>query len=885
MSTDFSDFKIDPKVLSALESISKVQNNATMQTIRETAERMRRIMDESIVIPDAVETVKRTAEMLSRTLQPITESYSNTKAFLESARQVTQAIADFQTRSGLTVRKLQDDYAASLQTCIAVTRDLSSSFSALDISGMKRIVESYHTLVAEKSVQDFSLAYETWTEGHTEEDISDEAVADEVKTILTEKKITFSEQWDNIKKATWFKAVKIVLVIILFVFEPVIDKAKDDVRERLGITQFLQESGMLDITGKLLGISEDHSVSEEEAKTTVDESELGNISKQKRDDLLNKIRQIRSFISSAPQDQNTDNLLAYISELEKEVFGKKYGLVYEEHREQIDSVLDSYTPVLTEEEDLFIGNGGQINFLIEGDNLASLQLLEKTHKGRIDLIYIDPPYNTGNKDFVYDDCYVDEEDGFRHSKWSSFLSKRLRIARNLLTEQGIIFIQISDIELAQLRALCDEIFGDENFINIISVNMKNIAGASGGGEDKRLKKNCEYILIYAKNYSIMPIFNGVYVYTELSEMIQQYKDQGVSWKYTSVLLEQGEKEYIGSTVDGDGNEIRVFIRKNPVIKSIKQVAKEDGITEKEAYKKYGTKVFQTTNAQSSIRTRVMEYRKEAGITEDVISIEYVPKTGKNKGQVYEQFYKGDKCRLFVWLKDTSEEIDGELYKRDLQGTYWDFNGSMKNLTKEGNVEFSQGKKPIDLIKRIISMYPQNDITVLDFFAGSGSTGHAVIAQNVEDGGERHFILCTNNQNDICRQKTYVRLSNVINGYTTDTGKVFSPMPASLKYYVVKYISISDRMYYEYADDLLLHTKELVELENGINFTGNAEIAIVLTEEELQDFMENIEDFRKCRKLYMGHDLLPDEEQAAALEEHGIEISIIPDYYYRDLQGD
>ena len=552
MSTDFSDFKIDPKVLSALESISKVQNNATMQTIRETAERMRRIMDESIVIPDAVETVKRTAEMLSRTLQPITESYSNTKAFLESARQVTQAIADFQTRSGLTVRKLQDDYAASLQTCIAVTRDLSSSFSALDISGMKRIVESYHTLVAEKSVQDFSLAYETWTEGHTEEDISDEAVADEVKTILTEKKITFSEQWDNIKKATWFKAVKIVLVIILFVFEPVIDKAKDDVRERLGITQFLQESGMLDITGKLLGISEDHSVSEEEAKTTVDESELGNISKQKRDDLLNKIRQIRSFISSAPQDQNTDNLLAYISELEKEVFGKKYGLVYEEHREQIDSVLDSYTPVLTEEEDLFIGNGGQINFLIEGDNLASLQLLEKTHKGRIDLIYIDPPYNTGNKDFVYDDCYVDEEDGFRHSKWSSFLSKRLRIARNLLTEQGIIFIQISDIELAQLRALCDEIFGDENFINIISVNMKNIAGASGGGEDKRLKKNCEYILIYAKNYSIMPIFNGVYVYTELSEMIQQYKDQGVSWKYTSVLLEQGEKEYIGSTVDGDG---------------------------------------------------------------------------------------------------------------------------------------------------------------------------------------------------------------------------------------------------------------------------------------------------------------------------------------------
>ena len=202
--------------------------------------------------------------------------------------------------------------------------------------------------------------------------------------------------------------------------------------------------------------------------------------------------------------------------------GKKYGLVFEEHREEIDEVLATHTPVLSEEKDLFIDNGGNMNFLIEGDNLASLKLLKKTHKGSIDLIYIDPPYNTGNKDFVYDDCYIDVEDGFRHSKWSSFMSKRLQIARSLLTEQGVIFIQISDIELAQLRLLFDSVFGEDNFLNIISVNMKNIAGASGGGEDKRLKKNCEYVLIYAKHYDMMPIFNGAYVYTELSELIQKY---------------------------------------------------------------------------------------------------------------------------------------------------------------------------------------------------------------------------------------------------------------------------------------------------------------------------------------------------------------------------
>lgn len=163
-----------------------------------------------------------------------------------------------------------------------------------------------------------------------------------------------------------------------------------------------------------------------------------NISKQKREDLLTKIKKIRTFISTAPQDENTDNLLSYLSELEKDVNGKKYGLVFEEHREEIDKVLDTHMPVLTEDKDLFIDNGGQMNFLIEGDNLASLKLLEKTHKGKIDLIYIDPPYNTGkNNDegggFIYDDAFVDEKDLFIHSKWISFMEKRLKIAKRLLS--------------------------------------------------------------------------------------------------------------------------------------------------------------------------------------------------------------------------------------------------------------------------------------------------------------------------------------------------------------------------------------------------------------------------------------------------------------------
>ena len=183
-------------------------------------------------------------------------------------------------------------------------------------------------------------------------------------------------------------------------------------------------------------------------------------------------------------------------------------------------------------------------------------------------------------------------------------------------------------------------------------------------------------------------------------------------------------------------------------------------------------------------------------------------------------------------------------------------------------------KPMKLIKEFVRAASEKDSIVLDFFAGSGTTGHAVMDLNKEDGGSRKFILITNNENNICRDVTYERIKRIIDkeGYA-----------ASLKYYKVDYVPISERLYYEYADELLCHVRELVELENGINFTGNAEIAIVLTEDELAEFMTNIEAYGKCRKLYMGHDLLPDEQQEKSLAEHGIEKNIIPDYYYRELQ--
>lgn len=366
--------------------------------------------------------------------------------------------------------------------------------------------------------------------------------------------------------------------------------------------------------------------------------------------------------------------------------------------------------ILLEDTSKSYGDPSSENMLIHGDNLIALQALQQDFSGEIKCIYIDPPYNTGSAFEHYDD-------NLEHSIWLSLMRERLILLRELLSEEGTIWIQIDDEEQAYLKVLCDEVFGRGNFVNMISVNMKNIAGASGGGEDKRLKKNCEYILIYAKDYSLLPLFNGPYVYTEMSELIQQYLDEGKSWKYTSVLVNPGEKEYIGSTVDGDGNEIKVFRRIGVETLSVNQLAKREGLTLKEAYQKYGINVFRTTNAQTSIRTRIIDYRRENAITDQVLSIEYVPRTGKNRGKVYEQFYKDDVCNLFVWLRDTSEVIDGELYKKDLQGTYWDMNAWMKNLTKEGSVEFGNGKKPEQLVRQILEMTTSPGDWVLDSFLG------------------------------------------------------------------------------------------------------------------------------------------------------------------------
>ena len=573
-----------------------------------------------------------------------------------------------------------------------------------------------------------------------------------------------------------------------------------------------------------------------------------NISKKKRDDLLDKIKQIRAFIAAAPQDENTGNLLSYLSDLEKDVNGKKYGLVFEEHREEIDEVLDTHTPVLTEEKDLFIDNGGQMNFLIEGDNLASLKLLEKTHKGKIDLIYIDPPYNTGNKDFIYDDSFIDKNDLFSHSKWLSFIKHRLLIARNLLTKRGAIFISIDDNEQSPLKVLCDEIFGAENFVTCL------VWAAGRKNDSKYISVSHEYMLCYVKSME----------YLKTNKIVWKQRKQGIDDIYKE--YEQLKKKY-GSDYREMSSALKQWYKNLPENHPARNHSHYNFIDE--------TGIYFPSD---------ISWPGGGGPKYEVLHpITHKPVCVPNRGWVYptkERMQEIISQKLVHFGDDETSVPCKKTYLKDNEMStpysvfYKDGRAATKRLRTIMGENVFQNPKDEEILESIIEFAALYNSTILDFFAGSGTTGHAVMKLNAEDGGNRKFILCTNNENGICRDVTYERIRRVIDKEN---------YAASLKYYKVDYVPISDRMYYEYADELLRHIRELVELENGINFTGNAEIAIVLTEDELAAFIADKDRFAKCRRLYMGHDLLPDEEQEAALFQNKIDVSIIPDYYYRDLQ--
>lgn len=583
-----------------------------------------------------------------------------------------------------------------------------------------------------------------------------------------------------------------------------------------------------------------------------------NISKKKRDALINKIKAIRTYIAEAPQNENTGALLTYLSELEKEVKSKKYGLVFEDHRESIDEILDTHVPVLTEDKDLFINNGGQMHFLIEGDNLAALQLLLKTHRERIDLIYIDPPYNTEKDGFTYSDARVDGNDSFRHSKWLSFMNERLKIARRLLADNGVIFISVDENEFAQVKLLCDMIFGEDCFVECLVWNKRVPKN------DKGIGNIHEYILLYTRksdySYKFMMPKDGL---DEINTLMKECKKKKLSIQESEKKLRDlyKKKAYdraitLYNAVDDD---YRIWGKIN--------MSWPNGNT-------FGPR-YDVIHPSTGVAVKVPDrgWRWSENTFRQVVDYE----------NVRERFDGSFMCGGIWFSKDENMQPSSIKYLDEVDRMLL---RSIISLKSDGGIELEKHfekksvfayPKPVTLMQLLIDSITYDNLgcTVLDFFAGSGTTGQAVMRLNAEDGGNRRFILCTNNENDICREVTYERIKRVIEreGYND-----------SLKYYRVDFIPISEKMYYEYADELLLHVRELVELENGVNFTSNAEIAIVLTDEETDAFFEDAAFFNQCKRFYKGHDVLLTGEQEEMLKSRNIRLITIPDYYYRELEG-
>nr|WP_302195102.1 site-specific DNA-methyltransferase [uncultured Prevotella sp.] len=455
------------------------------------------------------------------------------------------------------------------------------------------------------------------------------------------------------------------------------------------------------------------------------------------------LQTLRQQIQEFPIDKELKHDL-----LEAISYKKRYGLVWEESEEEAQEIMQEYLPVFKEDESKRLDSapeGSPNHVLIEGDNLNALTALTYTHAGKIDVIYIDPPYNTGNKDFVYNDSFVDKEDGYRHSKWLSFMDKRLKIAKKLLSDKGVIFISIDDNEQASLRLLCDEVFGEHNCL----VNMVwDLGSGTSAGHFTRAH---EYILVYALNRNNIPNFSG-----------------------------------------GEGVIDDRAIKK----KSIKNA-------ESEYFFKAGTKFeasdgFELTGEWGgSEKTRLVKGRficENKQLKEDVVlaacwtqrnqmdSFFSGKETFDSKGQKVLEFYFRDNGKLYC--RKERDTINPPSVLRNIATTK---QGSalLKDMF-DGQVVFDFSK-PIKLLQFLLSLRSPNAI-VLDFFAGSGTTLHATMQLNSEDGGHRQCILVTNNENGICEKVTYERNKRVIQGYTTPKGEQVPGLTNNnLRYYKTEFV--------------------------------------------------------------------------------------------------
>ena len=651
---------------------------------------------------------------------------------------------------------------------------------------------------------------------------------------------------------------------------------------------------------------------------------MANVSKQHRDELLEKISKIREFIATSKADKNTRNLLQYLNEITKDIKGKKYGLVFEEHREAIDEKLDTHIPVLVEEGKLAIDNGGEQNFLIEGDNLAALKLLEKTHKGKIDVIYIDPPYNTENS-LTYDDTRVGVDDEFRHSKWLSFMYERLSLAKKVLAKEGVIMVSIDDNEAYQLKILMDEIFTENNCMGIFAVIK-----AEGGGMAKYLVKGHDLLLVYARDISkVKPlakdkdirgkriIINDVEYWIQEDAIRETFGQYGNL--YYEDIIEKRGKEFKKQIDEGIKNNEYILVPKEKGKTIIGKLRRVDS-----DYSKFYS-VIKHLNADGveTLATMGLEnyfdYPKPVSLLKEIIKgatffknksiiLDFFAGSGTTAQAVLELNKEDSKKRSFILCTNNEVSARQKLSFIQSHGKLNDYEPNKQTtenaIEKKIYAEFDNGKEDFEkFVKKNFKEYDSLGIckfvtyprikNILKGYKSKISEEKVLYDKKIT----KNNYLKTNDFNEeilsiiekekLSKDAWQIKLSNDCRLQLTKKTKanaMYDACPGSLKYFRIDYVPISDKLYYEYADELLLHIRELVELENGINFNNNSEIIIILNDSEMEQFVEENKKKKSIdiKKIYRGHNVLLSNTQATFLKKHNIKINVIPDYYYQEL---
>ena len=567
---------------------------------------------------------------------------------------------------------------------------------------------------------------------------------------------------------------------------------------------------------------------------------MENLSKRKRDEMI-------AFLEFLKKQHSDDDSLMAINSIERELTAKKYGLIWEEHQEEVDKKMETHIPVFSEVPEYEVmedEHNTTFNFLLEGDNLHSLKLLEKTNRGKVNIIYIDPPYNTGNKDFVYNDEFVGREDLFRHSTWLSFMSERLRIAYKLLSKDGVIFVSIDDNEQAQLKLLMDEIFSEDNFI----MCMPRITKKSGK-TTSAYAKNHDYILVYTKRDQ--DIF-----------VMEEHEDN--AFKYADEYIEERGKYKLNQTLDYNS------LSYSPSLDYPLEI-------EGEVFYPGGSKELWEERQRGKHRRADWAWRWSKKLFQFGYDNGFVVIKRKKDGsaRIYTKTYLNAKIG-----KNSNGDFIIEHNKR-VKATssieYIDNKYSNDNAKKDLSI-FGLGdkfdySKPVELIKKLIKAYYKNNALVLDFFFFSGTTAQAVLELNKEDSGSRRFILCTNNENNICREVTYQRIKSILTGTMISEGEYSKKIKGNLKYYVTDFV---DKESDELTNELLEHIVEMIQLEYGVSI-NNSQYIMVIDDDEMDELEENFNYYKDLKAVFLSQDVLLSTSQERILQ--NVNTFIIPDYYF------